>query len=58
MLEIWGMRSTSSLLSLPGTLCPGVIAFDKGLIYWLNRTKLWFLEFTVFLHLNCVLMLN
>ena len=40
MLEVRGMRSTSSLPSLPGPLCPGVVAPDKGPIYGLNRTKL------------------
>ena len=58
MLELWGMRSTPSLLSLPGPLWPGVEAPDKGPICGLNRTKLWFLDFTVFLYLDCVFMLN
>ena len=31
MLEPWGMRSTPSLLSLPGTFWPGVVAPDKFL---------------------------
>ena len=53
----WGMRSTLSLPSLPGPLWPGVVTPDKGLIYELNRTKRW-LAFTVFIHLNCVYMLN
>ena len=39
LLELWGMRSTSSLPSLPGPLWPGVIAPDKGPIYGLNRTN-------------------
>ena len=56
MLELWGMWSTPSLPPLPGVLWLGVIAPHKGPIYGLNRTKPWF-EF-VFLHLNCVLMLN
>ena len=47
MLKLWGMQSTS-LPSLPGPLWPGVVAPDKGPIYGLNRTKPWFLEFTVF----------
>ncbi len=38
MLELWGMRSTPSLPSLPGPLWPGVVAPDKGPIYGLNRT--------------------
>ena len=29
MLELWGMWSTSSLLSLPGSLSSGVIDSDK-----------------------------
>ena len=29
MLEFWGMRSTSSLPSLPGPLWPGVVAPDR-----------------------------
>ena len=41
------MQSTPSLPLLPGSLWLGVVAPDKGLIYGLNRTKLWF-EFTVF----------
>ena len=55
-LELWGMQNTPLLPSLPGPLWPGVVALDKGPIYGLNRTKLWFLEVTVFLHLNCVFM--
>ena len=39
MLELWGMRSTPSLPSLPGRLWPRVVAPDKGPIYGLNRTK-------------------
>ena len=39
MLEIWGMRSTPSLPSLPGPLWPGVVAPDKGPIYGLHRTN-------------------
>ena len=42
------MQSSPSLPSLPGPLWPGVVAPDKGSIYGLNRTKLWFLEFSVF----------
>ena len=57
MLELWGMWSILLLPSLPGLLWPGVVAPDKGPIYGLNRTK-WWLEFTVFIHLNCVFMLN
>ena len=57
MLELLGMRSTPSLPLLPGPLWPGVVAPDKDLIYGLDRTK-WWLEFTVFIHLNCIFMLN
>ena len=39
MLELWGMRSTPSLPSLPGPLWPRVVAPDKGPIYGLNRTN-------------------
>ena len=39
MLELWGMRSTPSLPSLPSPLWPGVVAPDKGPIYGLNRTN-------------------
>ena len=38
----WGFgvcRSTPLLPSLPGPLWPGVVAFDKGSIYGLNRTN-------------------
>ena len=40
LLELWGMRSTPSLPSLPGPLWPGVVAPDKGPIYGLNRTTM------------------
>ncbi len=33
MLEVWGMKSTPSLPSLPGSLWPGVVAPDKVPIY-------------------------
>ena len=42
MLELWGMRSTPSLPSLPGPLWPVVVAPDKGPIYGLNRTTCFF----------------
>ena len=32
MLELWGMRSTPSLPSLPGLLLPGVVAPDRALL--------------------------
>ena len=31
MLDIWGMRSTQSLSSLPGPLCPEVVSPDMVL---------------------------
>ena len=31
MLELWGMQSTPSLLSLPDPLWPGVVAPDRVL---------------------------
>ena len=31
MLKVWGMWSTPSLPSLPGPLCPGVVALDRVL---------------------------
>ena len=31
MLELWGMRNTPSLPSLPGPLWPGVVAPDRAL---------------------------
>ena len=48
MLELWGMRSTPSVPSLPGLLWSGVVATDKGPIYALNKTKLGFLHYTDF----------
>ena len=48
MLELWGMRSTPSLPSLPGPFWPGVVALDKGPIYGLNRTKPCFFHYTDF----------
>ena len=46
--QLWGMWSTPLLLLLPGPLWPRVVAHDKGPIYGLNRTKQWFLDFTVY----------
>ena len=40
MLELWGMQSIPSLLSVLGPLLPGVVALDKGPMYGSNRTKL------------------
>ena len=45
MLELWGMQSISSLLSLPGRLWPGVVASDRVLSMG-------------HIELNCVVMLN
>ena len=45
MLELWGMRSTPSLLLLPDPLLPGVVALDRVLSMGQ-------------IELNCVLMLN
>ena len=45
MLELWGMRSTPSLLSLPGSLWPRVVAPDR--ILSMGQIEL-----------NCILMLN
>ena len=45
MLELWGMRSTPLLPSLPGSLWPGVITPDRVLS-------------TSQIELNCVFMLN
>ena len=39
MLDIWGMRSTPLLPSLPGPLWPGVVPPDMGPICGLNRTN-------------------
>ena len=39
MLELWGMRSTPSLPSLPGPLWPGVVAPDRALsMGWIQLT--------------------
>ena len=40
MMELWRMQRTLSLPSLPSSLCPGVVAPDRGPIYETNRTKL------------------
>ena len=45
MLELWGMRSTPSLPSLPGPFWPGVVAPDRVLSMGQ-------------IELNCILMLN
>ena len=39
MLELWGMRSTPSLLLLPGPLWPGMVAPDRALsMGWIEVT--------------------
>ena len=48
ILELWRMRSTPLLPSLPGPLWPGVVAPDKAPIYGLNKTKPCFLHNTDF----------
>ena len=40
LLELWGMKSTSSLQALLGPLWPGVVALDVVLSFESNRTKL------------------
>ena len=45
MLELWGMRSTPSLTSLPGSHLPGVVAPDRDLSIGQ-------------IELNCVLVIN
>ena len=45
MLELWGMRSTHSLPSLPGPLWPGVVA--PGRVLSMGQIEL-----------KCVFMLN
>ena len=45
MQELWGIQSTPSLLSLPGSLWPGMVASDRVLS--MDQIEL-----------NCVLMLN
>ena len=61
MLELWGMWSTPSLPSLPGSLWLGVVAPGKGPIYGLNRTKPCFFHYTefafklrIYAKLNCL----
>ena len=39
ILELWGMRSTPSLPSLPGPFWLGVVAPNRTLSYGLNRTN-------------------
>ena len=39
VLELWGIRSTTSLPSLPGPPWPGVVAPDRALSYGWNKTN-------------------
>ena len=48
MMDLWGMRSTLLLPSLPGPLWPRVVAPDMVPIYGLNRTKPCFFHYTDF----------
>ena len=45
ILEIWGMRSISSLTLLPGHLCSGMVATNRALSMG-------------YIELNCIRMLN
>ena len=59
MLELWGIRSTSSLPSLPGPLWPGVAAPDWVLsMGQIELNSVLMLEIELFWNLNYVLMLN
>ena len=49
MLELWVMRSTPSLPSIPGPLSLGVLASGKVPIYESNKTKL-----CTYAKLNCL----
>ena len=57
LLKLWGMRSTPSLPSLPGPLQAGVVTPDRFLSMGKIELKCGF-ESLLFLHLNCVFMLN
>ena len=61
MLELWGMRSTPSLPSLPGPLWPGVVAPEKCPIYGLNKTNrasftimIFAFKLRIYAQLNCL----
>ena len=56
-LELWGMRSTPSLPSLPGPFWMGVVALDRVLSMGQMELNCDF-ESLLFLHIKCVLMLN
>ena len=62
-LELWGMRSISSLSSLPGPLWPKVVASDRDLS--MGQTELncvlmlnWILRNGIVWYWKCILMLN
>ena len=62
MLELWGMRGTSSLPSLPELHWPGVVAPDSALsmgLIELNCVRMlnWITWKKLFWYLNCVLIL-
>ena len=48
VLELGGIQSTPFIAIVPRSTLSGLIASDKGPIYGLNRTKQWFVDFTVF----------
>ena len=54
MLDLWGMRSTPSLPSLPGPFWPGVVPPDSVLC----KTELFEIELFFLIELICVLVLN
>ena len=57
MLELWGMQSTNSLPLLPSPLWPRVVVSDR--VLFLDQIELIRgFESLLFLHLNCVYMLN
>ena len=70
MQELWEMKSTPLLLSLPGPLCPGVVAPDRILsigqielncvlmLNWIVFIELFWHLTEQFGYLNCVLMRN
>ena len=57
MLELWGMLSTHSLPSIPGPLWPRVVAPDRVISMGQIELNCGY-ESLLFLHLNCVFMLN
>ena len=57
LMELWGMQSTPSLPSLPGSFWPGVVAPNRILSVGQIKLNCSF-ESLLFLRLNCVFMLN